>query len=111
MSNVFMILSSGDKEVHNEISFMYAPNALKFGWMDKVRVILWGPTERLAASDEEFRSKVNELLEAGVEVYACKKCSDNYGVSEKIAELGVTVMYVGKMVSDMLKDGWHQLNF
>ena len=106
-----MILTSGDKEVHKEVSFMYAPNALKHKWMDQVRVILWGPTERLAAEDTEFQDQIKNLLTKGVEVYACKACSDGYGVSEKLMSLDINVKYVGKMVTEMLKEGWHQLSF
>jgi hypothetical protein len=111
MDKVFMILTSGDKEVHKEVGFKYAPNALKHKWMDQVRVILWGPTERLAAEDAEFQRQVQELIAQGVEVYACKACSDSYGVSEKLALLDIKVQYVGILVTEMLKEGWYQLSF
>jgi hypothetical protein len=111
MDKVFMILTSGDKEVHKEVGFKYAPNALKHKWMDQVRVILWGPTERLAAEDKEFQDQIKNLLANGVEVYACKACSDGYGVSEILSSLDIDVKYVGTMVTEMLKEGWHQLSF
>ena len=111
MDKLFMILTSRDKEVHKEVGFKYAPNALKHEWMDQVRVILWGPTERLAAEDKEFQNQIKNLLANGVEVYACKACSDGYGVSEKLASLDINVKYVGSMVTEMLKEGWHQLSF
>jgi len=113
MDKVFMILTSADKEVHKEVSFMYAPNALKHKWMDQVRVILWGPTERLAVEDPEFQAQIKKLVEQGVEVYACKACSDSYGVSERLIslDLDIKVKYVGTMVTEMLKEGWHQLSF
>lgn len=111
MDKVFMILTSGDKEVHKEVGFKYAPNALIHDWMKEVRVILWGPTERLAAEDTEFQQYIKFLLESGVEVFACKACSDGYGVSEKLESLNINVKYVGKMVTEMLQAGWHQLSF
>ena len=111
MNKVFMILTSGDKEVHKEVGFKYAPNALKHKWMDQVRVILWGPTERLAAEDKEFQNYIKYLLENGVEVFACKACSDGYGVSDTLKSLNINVKYVGTMVTEMLKEGWHQLSF
>ena len=33
------------------------------------------------------------LEDVGVELYACKGCADQYGVSEKLAGLGINVMY------------------
>ena len=106
-----MILSSADTVVHAELSFKYAYNALKQGWMDQVRVILWGPTEKIAAEDEDFIEQVKLLIDSGVEVYACKACSDNFGTSEKLEEIGIIVQYMGTFVTEMLKEGWYQLTF
>lgn len=111
MNRVFMILSSADLVVHDELSFKYAYNAKKQGWMDQVRVILWGPTEKIAAENREFQEQIRLLLDADVEVIACKSCSDNFGVSEELEKLGIDVQYVGTYVTEMLKDGWYQLTF
>ena len=111
MHSVFMILSSGDTTIHYEASFPYARNAKAQGWMDEVRVILWGPTERLAAEDPKFREEIKKLIDAGIDVRACRACSDNFKVTRSLEELGVNVQYVGKLVSQMLKEGWHQLSF
>lgn len=51
MHRVFIILSSADIIVYEELSFPYATNSLKQEWMDQVRVILWGPTERIAVEN------------------------------------------------------------
>jgi hypothetical protein len=106
-----MILSSADTVVHDDLSFKYAYNALKQGWMDQVRVILWGPTEKIAAEDKDFIEQVKLLIDSGVEIYACKACSDNYGTSEKLEEIGIIVQYMGTFVTEMLKEGWYQLTF
>ncbi len=106
-----MILSSADLEVHNELSFKYAYNAKKQGWMDEVRVILWGPTEEIAANNQEFQEQVRLLLDADIEVIACKACSDNYGVSDKLEKIGISVHYVGTLITQMLKEDWKQLTF
>ena len=47
----------------------------------------------------------------GVEVIACRACSDNFCVPEKLEELGIDVQYVDKLVTEMLKDDWYQLTF
>lgn len=106
-----MILSSADTIVHRELSFPYSYNSKTRGWMDQVRVILWGPTEKIVLEDLDFQEQVRLLMDAGVEVYACKACSDNFGVSEKLAEIGIDVRYVGTFVTEMLKEGWYQLTF
>ena len=109
--NVFIILTSADYIVHKEVSLKYAFHALKQQWMDKVRVILWGPPEQMAVENKEFQQELKKLQENGVEIIACKACSDEWNISEDLACQGFNVMYVGKLVSDMLKTGWHQLTF
>ena len=111
MNKVFLILTSRDVIVHQEASFPYAINAKKHKWMEEVRVILWGPTEKIAAKDKNFQEHVISLINTGVEVIACKACSDNFGASEKLEKLGVEVKSVGTLVTEMLKEGWHQLTF
>ena len=51
------------------------------------------------------------MMEAGVEVQACKACADLYGVSDKLEALGIEVTYMGVPVTDMLKGGWTSLTF
>jgi hypothetical protein len=46
-----------------------------------------------------------------VELLACKACSDMYGVSKKLEELGVTVKYMGVPFTEMLKSGWVTITF
>jgi len=44
-------------------------------------------------------------MEAGVAVRACKGCADQYGVSGKLEDLGITVLYIGKELTDYIKEG------
>ena len=98
-------------EVHKELTLRLALNAFKKDWMDEVRVILWGPTEKLAIENNWFKEQIKFLIDSGLEVYACKACSDEYGVSQQLADLGVNVDYMGRFTVKMLKEGWHQLTF
>jgi hypothetical protein len=46
-----------------------------------------------------------------VELYACKACADQYGISDKLAGFGLNVMYAGTLLADAQKEGWHVLTF
>jgi len=110
-SKVLVILSSGDREVALEVGLVYPLNATKKGWMDEVKVIIFGPSEKVAAYDAEVQARLREIQEAGVEVMACKWCADRMGITEKLEAAGVNVVYVGTVISDLLKDGWASLAF
>jgi hypothetical protein len=73
--------------------------------------VVWGPSSKLLAGDLELQEGIRQMKEAGVELLACKACSDMYGVSDKLAALGVDVKYMGVPVTDMLKSGWTSLTF
>ena len=106
-----VVWSSGDPDVAHNVCFMYTHNAKKSKWFTNVKLIIWGPSSKLLAGDEELQKKVKEMMKDGVDVKACKACADSYGVSDDIAKLGVEVKYMGRPLTDHLKKGWKTLCF
>ena len=104
-----ILWTSGDREVALKMVFMYAYNAKKRGWMDTVRLLVWGPSSKLLSEDAELQEQLAGLKEVGVELYACKACADLYGVADKLTSLDVEVMYTGKMLAELQQQGWHVL--
>ena len=110
-SKVFVVLSSGDREVALEVGLVYPLNAAKKKWMDEVKVIIFGPSEKIVAHDAEVQGRIKELQEVGVEVMACKWCSDRMGISQILEGVGIKVVYVGSIMSELLREGWASLTF
>jgi hypothetical protein len=110
-SRLAVIWSSADPEVANRVCFMYTQNAKRQKWFDEVTLIVWGPSARLLAGDKDLQAKIKSMLSDGVRVQACQACADSYGVSDRLRELGVEVKYMGKPLTDMLKEGWKVLTF
>ena len=110
-SKVFVVVSSGDPDVALEVGLVYPLNAKKEGWMDEVKVIFFGPSEKLVAYNTQVQERIRELQEAGIEVLACIWCAERMNITEVIEGLGVPVLSVGPIISQMLKDGWASLSF
>ncbi|HDZ91320.1 MAG: hypothetical protein JRJ09_08015 [Deltaproteobacteria bacterium] len=108
-SKVLVIISTGENE-KALTGLMYASRALSEGWMDEVRVLFFGPSERLLVEDEMIARTAREIGAAGKGI-ACKFISDREGISEKIADMGLQVEYVGTIISDFLKDGYVPMVF
>lgn len=106
-----VIWSSSNPEVAHTTVFMYTLNAKCRDWWNTVHLIIWGPSAKLLAEDEALQEKVKDMMDAGVHVSACRENSDTYGVSEKLAELGVDVKYMGEPVTEMLKSGAKIITF
>ena len=91
--------------------YMYTYNAKKQGWWDEILFIIWEPSSKLLSVDLELQAEIKKMMEAGVNVKACKACADLYGVSDKLEALGIEVKYMGVPLTDMLKQGWASLTF
>lgn len=110
-TKLFVILSSADRDVALEVGLVYPLNAAKNHWMDDVKVIFFGPSEKIVAFDTEVQGRVKGLQEAGVEVMACKWCSDRMNITGVLEKAGIKVVYVGPIISQLIKDGWASLTF
>jgi len=104
-SKLLVIWSSADRDVAIKMVYMYSYNAKKNGWWDEVRFVVWGPSAKLLSEDAELQDYLKKMKDEGVVLEACKACSDMYGVSEKLAAMGIDVKYMGKPLTGMLKSG------
>ncbi len=109
--NLVLLWSSRDPEVFQQLVAMYARNSLRNGWWQRVRLVIWGPSAQVAAEDAPVQALLDELQSDGVELLACQRCAENYGVSATLADLGIDVQYMGQPLTDMLQSGWHCLTF
>lgn len=100
-----LLWTSSDRDVALKMVFMYTYNAKKNAWWDDITLVVWGPSAKLLSEDEELQGYMDKIIKAGVTVKACKGCADQYGVSEKLEELGITVLYIGKELTDYIKEG------
>jgi len=99
-----VVWTSGDKGVAKNMVFMYTLNAKKRGWFEDVTFIVWGPSSKLLSDDTELQGTVKEMIDEGVMIEACLRCAENYGVVEKLKDLGVDVKLMGEPLSDYLKE-------
>ena len=104
-TKLLVILSSGDREVALEVGLIYPLNAARNKWMDEVKVIIFGPSEKVAATDAEVQGRIKELLALGVEVMACKWCSGRMNITKALEDIGIKVVGVGPIISQLIKDG------
>jgi len=94
-----------DREAAMNMVFMYTKNSKLRKWWSKVTLIIWGPSGPLLVSDPELQKELKALKDAGVELQACKACSDKSGISDQRTALGVEVKYMGQPLTELLKSG------
>ena len=110
-SRLCVVWSSSDPGVAKNVCFMYTLNAKKRGWFDVVHLVVWGPSAKLLAENEELQNEVKAMQQAGVVVEACVACANNYGVADELRALDIDVKPMGVPLSDRLKGPWKVLSF
>jgi hypothetical protein len=110
--NLAIVWTSGDRDVALKMVFMYTLNAKRRGWANEVELIVWGPSSKLLSFDVELQEQIAAMRDAGVVLKACKACSDSYGVSDKLQELGIEVKYMGVELTELIASpDWHTITF
>jgi len=106
-NSLYILWTNADVITSDKMVMMYATNSMLHHWWDEVTVIVWGATAQLVAENAMIQEKIRLARHAGVKFSACKACSDQLGVSEKLAELNVEVIYWGAPLTEVIKDGEH----
>lgn len=105
---VILWTTDNRETIFNMLS-MYAINSKNRGWWNNVEVIIWGASVKLAASDTQVQAEILEMLHAGIEIIACRSCSENFGVTSSIEKLGVEVKYIGSTITEYIRNDGNML--
>ena len=106
---LLVIVSSGEKE-KALTGLTFALRTLSEGWMEQVKVVIFGPAEKVLAADTDLQQAAHQIAQVEKPV-ACRFIAERDGIAEKLTAAGLTVDYVGKMVNDLIKDGFTPLVF
>ncbi len=106
MNNRIVVIIGTKELAKAEAGLMYATNALKYGWMEDVKLFFFGPSEDLLLEDPDLQELVMEFHRQDKQAVACRFLSDRNGTSEGLADMGLDVSYVGDQISDLIKDGY-----
>lgn len=100
-----VIVSSSDPDVIRT-ALQYARRTVTEKFMQETRLFLFGPSEKIVARDPDVQDFIKRFQDTGKEILACKWCSDDYGVTEALKNLGIRVDYIGPHVSEAVRQGY-----
>ena len=104
-THLYVLWTDDNPITVEKMLFMYTVNALKHGWWEKVTVIVWGASAKMASEDARVQGLIKRALDAGVHITACKACADELAVAESLENLGIEVKYWGLPLTEVLKSG------
>ncbi|MDP8012130.1 MAG: hypothetical protein RAK23_04860 [Thermoplasmata archaeon] len=113
MTKILVIITSGKNDIDKAMSGMaFAYNAKINKYLDDIRIIFFGPSEELIASDiPEVKEMLKKLNSTGMLMLACKSVSDRFNVTTKLTEMGIKIEYIGKIIVDHVKEGFVPMTF
>ena len=104
-NQLYILWTNADILTSEKMVMMYATNSMLQKWWDNITVIIWGATAKLVAENDLIQAKNKIAQQAGVNFSACKACADQLGISDKLTNLGIEVLYWGEGLTDILKNG------
>lgn len=103
---LLIVWSSGDIEVAKKMVLLYSSVILPRGYWDIAHLMIWGPSAKLLAENEDLQDMVKNIKDTGVELSVCVVCSDDYGVTKQLEELGVKPIHTGELLTESLKSDY-----
>ncbi|MDX1295063.1 MAG: DsrE family protein [Sulfurimonadaceae bacterium] len=103
---LLIVWTSGDPEVAKKMVLLYGSVILPRGYWDEAHLMVWGPSAKLLAENEEVQEMLRTVVDTGVKASVCVVCSDDYGVTEQLAALGIEPMHTGELLTEALKSDW-----
>jgi len=102
-NKLLIVWSSGEKEVAKKLILLYGSVMLPRYYWDEATIMIWGPSAKLLAHDEELQKQLKTVQATGVKFNACVVCSDDYGVSENLKDLDIELIHTGEMLTEALQ--------
>lgn len=113
MTKILVIITSGKNEIDKALAGMgFAYNSKVNKYLDDIKIIFFGPSEELIASENEnVQDMIKKLKEAGMDMTACRSVSDRLQVTAKISNLGINVDFIGKIIANHIRQGYVPMTF
>lgn len=113
--SILVIVSSGEEAAEKALTGMrFAVNAMKNKWFENVRLMFFGPSEKMisnSASDSQAAQLLKKAIELGITPVACKGISDEGKLTPTLEKLGFEVEYVGLTIKSYVQKDYQVLTF
>jgi len=103
MNKLLIVWSSGEIEVARKLVLLYGSVMLERKYWDEATIMIWGPSAQILAQNIELQEQMKIVRDSGVKFNACVVCTDDYGVSDTLAQLGVELIHTGEMLTEALQ--------
>src|SRR5665647_3981259 len=86
-----ILWTTDNEETALNMILMYTMKANVNKWWKECNLITWGPSNKLLCQSPEVQVLMKQIMDAGVKVFACKRCAERYGLVDQIEGMGIEV--------------------
>lgn len=102
---LYILWTNADPVTSRLMVMMYAKNALKNGWWDKITVIVWGAPVKLLAENSELQEECRLAQRMGVRFEGCITCAGELDLVKEMEDLGIVLRKWGPPLTQIIKEG------
>lgn len=104
-----ILWTSGDEETAKNMLLMYTLKSNLNNWWKECNLITWGPSNKLICNSPEIQLIIKQIQDAGVGIFACKRCAEEYGIVQQLEDLGIEVKLMGEPFTGYLQDDSYRI--
>lgn len=111
MNKLLIVWSTAEIEVAKKMVLLYSSVILERKYWDEAHLMIWGPSAKAIAENLELQELLQKVHATGVKSSVCVVCSDDYGVTQKLVDLGVEATHTGEFLTEALQSDWKVITF
>lgn len=112
MTNKLLIVwSTAEIDVAKKLVLLYGSVIIERGYWDEGHLMIWGPSAQLLAQNSELQETLKKVQDQGIKLSACRVCTDDYGVTKELEDLGIDVTHTGEFLTHALQKDWKVITF
>jgi hypothetical protein len=104
-----ILWTSENEEIATNMLLMYTLKSNLNNWWKECNLITWGPSNKILCENPEVQVMVKQIMDTGVKVYSCKRCAEEYGIVEKLENMGIEVKLMGEPLTNYLQDSSYRV--
>jgi len=99
-----ILWTTDQEETAKNMILMYTLKSNSNKWWRECNLVTWGPSNKLICQNPEVQLLLKQIMDAGVHVFACKRCAEEYGLVDQLEQLGIDVKLMGEALTEYLQD-------
>lgn len=108
---LLIVWSTAEIDVAKKMVLLYSSVILERQYWDEAHLMIWGPSAKLLSENHDLQEFVTKIQNTGVKTSACQVCTDDYGISEQLASMGIEITHTGEFLTHALQNDWKVLTF